>query len=459
VLPALTASVRNAMRSIREGSARAILGGQKGISEFINAEWYARNGFYRTAESWGQGAPSWSGQPVTNETALNHSVVWCCRRIIAESVGGMPLELMQAKGAYKEPATDHPVYRLMHDEPNVEQNDMELRELLTDRTVSGGNSYCKINRRSGTGVAMELWPIFPGAVNIDRDSQKRLVYVVKEDSSVGKSYTLEPNKPHDILHIRGLGFDGVRGYSVLTVQRQSLGTALAAERNVARFFGAGGRPSYNLKLGQKFKNKEEFDKFRADWNGVYSDPYQVPIIEPWFEYQQTGMSMADAQMLQTREFGVPEICRWFLITPHMVGDLSHGTFSNIENLYLQHIKGCLSGWIRREEKAYWRCLLTPEEKTQGYYFKHNVNALLRGDFATRMAGYATALQNGFKNIDGVKDLEDENPLPNGAGQAYHIQMNMATVPGTGNPMVAEQGILNRMSATAPAAATKLRRIQ
>jgi HK97 family phage portal protein len=450
VLPALTGAVRNTMRSIREGSARAILGGRKGISEFINAEWYAQHGFYRTAESWGQGAPSWSGQPVTNETANNHSVVWCCRRIISGSVGGMPLELMQSRGNLKEPATNHPLYRLMHDEPNPEYNDMELRELQTDRTLMGGNSYGKIDRRSGTGTAIELWPIAPQAVNIDRDRQGRLVYVVKEDAGAGKTYTVESGKPHDILHIRGLGFDGVRGYSVLTMARQSIGTALAAEHNVGRFFGNGGRVPYNLKLNQKFPNKETADKFRTDWEEIYRDPHKAPILEPWLEYQQTGISMVDAQMLETRLFNVSDICRWFLITPHMVGELSHGTFSNIENLYLQFVKGCLSDWIRREEKAYWRCLLTPEEKTQGYYFKHNVNALLRGDFATRMAGYATALQNGFKNIDGIRDLEDENPLPNGAGQAYHIQMNMATVPGTGNPMVAEQGILNRMSATAPA---------
>lgn len=264
MLPTLTEAVRTAARGIRESSARLLLG-RKGISQFVESEWLARNGFYRMAGSWGEGAPSWSGQVVTNETALNHSVVWCCRRIISESVGGMPLELMQANGAYKEPATTHPVYRLLHDEPNVEQNDMEFRELLTDRTVAGGNAFAKINRRSGTGTAIELLPIHPSAVTIERNSKKQIVYVIKEGNSPSQSYTVQADKPHDILHIRGLGFDGVCGYSVLAMARQSIGTALSAERNVGNFFGNGGRVPYNLKLTQKFKNDEEAKKFRADW--------------------------------------------------------------------------------------------------------------------------------------------------------------------------------------------------
>jgi HK97 family phage portal protein len=456
VLPDLTSAVKGVAKGFLDlFNSDPIQLGLKATVEVGGASWYAANGYPGIAASLGGGSSAWSGESVTNETALNHSVVWCCRRIISESVGGMPLELMQAHGESREPAKSHPLYRVMHDEPNSDMSDLELRELLTDRTVAGGNSYGKIIRRSGTGVAVELWPITPSAVTIDRDKQQHLIYVVKDSNAQSKTYTVERDKPHDILHIRGLGSDGVRGFSVLTMARHSIGTAIAAERNVAGFYRAGGRLPYNLKINQKWAKTEDADKFRADWEAIYSQPHRAPILEPWVEYQQTGLSAHDAQLLETRQFGIPELCRWFLITPHMVGDLSHGTFSNIENLYLQHLKGALNGWITREEKAFKRCLLTPEEKAQGYYFKHNVNALLRGDFATRMAGYATALQNGFKNIDEVKALEDENPLPNGAGKAYHIQLNMATVPGTGKPMVTEQGILNRMAATAkpPAADT------
>ena len=107
----------------------------------------------------------------------------------------------------------------------------------------------------------------------------------------------------------------------------------------------------------------------------------------------------------------------------------------------------LTAWLVRWEQELRRCVLTPDEKESGYYFRHNVNGLLRGDFASRMAGYASALQNGHSNIDEVRDLEDLNPLPGGAGQAYHIQLNMTTVPGTGQPMITEQGILAKVSAS------------
>lgn len=424
--------------------------GLKDMVFSTGAEYYQRNGWSNIAAAWAGGSPSWSGETVTNDTSLNHSAVWCCRRIISEAVAMMPCELMQSKAGSKEPATSHPAYRLIHDEPNVEQSDMEFRELLTDRALAAGNAYAKINRRSGTGTAIELVQIpTQNVVAIDRDNKKQLVYHVKDGQSPEVTYTVVSGKPQDILHIRGLGFDGIRGYSVLTMARQSIGTAIATERNMGRFFGNGARLPYNLKLSSKFKNDEDATKFRNDWESVYRDPHKVPILEPWLDYQQTGISMADAQMLETRMFEIPEICRWFLLTPHMVGDLSRGTFSNIENLYLQFVKGCLSGWIRREEKAYWRCILTPEEKTQGYYFKHNLNALLRGDFLTRMQGYSIALQNGFKNIDEVRDLEDENALDGGAGEAYHIQLNQATVPGTGEPMPAEQRGLVKLGPKEP----------
>ena len=209
--------------------------------------------------------------------------------------------------------------------------------------------------------------------------------------------------------------------------RNSWGTAQAGERLAANFYANGGREPYNLKLSQPFKTDAEFQKFRADWEATYSQPWKAPILEPWLTYEKTGMSFADAQFLGTRQFNIPEICRWFLISPDQVGDLSRATFSNIENLGMRFVNYTLMAWMTRWEQAMWRCLLTPDEKNQGYYFKHNVNALLRGDFVSRMAGYASALQNGTLNQDEVRDLEDRNPLRNGEGQHYRVQLNMQTL--------------------------------
>lgn len=405
--------------------------------DLVNAEWLSRNGYSRLSAAWNGGEGSWAGERVSVDTAQNHSVVWACKRIISESIAFMPLFMMQETSKGKFPVKDLPLATGLHNCPNEEMTTMEFRETLTGHCLLQGNAYAQIVRRSGTDVAQELYPLQPGQVKSERDKQKRLVYVVKDGNSQSKSYTIERGKAQDILHVRGPGFDGVTGYSVVSMARQSWGTANATERFAANFYANGGRVPYNLKLSQSFKDDTKFDKFRADWEALYSQPHKVPILEPWLEYQQTGMSFEDAQFLGMRQFNIPEICRWFLVSPHLVGDLSRATFSNIEQLALEFVKMTLMAWITRWEQSMWRCLLTPEEKGKGFYFKHNMNGLLRGDFLTRMQGYSIALQNGFKNIDEVKDLEDENPLPDGAGQAYHIQLNQATVPGTGEPMPAE----------------------
>jgi HK97 family phage portal protein len=251
---------------------------------------------------------------------------------------------------------------------------------------------------------------------------------VKDGNSPEKTFTVERNKPHDLLHIRGIGATGISGFSVITMARQSIGTAIAAERNVGRFFANGGRVPYLLEHAQKFKNDADFDKFRDDWEKTYQQAHKAPILENGLTYKQIGLSMQDSQMLETRLFDIHEICRWFLVSPHLVGDLSRATFSNIEQLALEFVKMTLSAWITRWEQELWRCVLTPEEKTQGYFFKHNLNALLRGDFQSRMAGYATMLQNGVASVDEIRDLEDWNRLPDDIGADYHIQLNMQPLP-------------------------------
>lgn len=422
----------------------------------VGDDWYLRNGFNGLYAAHSGGGPSWSGQPVNIDTAQNHSVVWACQRIISESMAFMPLNMMQRTEAGKDFATTHPMYSALHDAPNEEMTAMGFRETLTAHVVMGGNCYAQIMRRAGTGVANELYPLLPTQVKIDRDSQKRLTYIVKDSNAQEKTYTLEKGKPQDILHVRGLGNDGVRGYSVISVARHSIGTAQSTEKYAAKFFATGGRTPWLLEMAQKFAKSTDQDKFVADFSAWMADEnnwHKGLILEPGMTYKNMGMSPQDSQFIETRQFEIPEICRWFLITPHMVGDLSRATFSNIEQLALQFVKMTLMAWMTRWEQELWRCVLTPAEKGDGYYFKHNANGLMRGDFATRMAGYATALANGWESIDEVRDLEDMNPLPGGAGKAHHVQLNMATLPGTGTPMVAEQGILDRMAAAKKLAPT------
>jgi HK97 family phage portal protein len=450
-------AIKQALRELREGFGwDHIELGLKSASQFgfdstlmsLDDAKYAR---MRMAI--GGGGPSWSGETVTPASALNLSVVWACTRIISESIAFMPLSMMRQTPRGKFPANGedvpaHPMYTALHNAPSEEMTTMGFRETLTGHCVTGGNCYSRIVRRSGTGVAFELWPLLPGQVNPDRDAQKRLVYEVKEGNSPAKTYTVERGRPHDILHVRGLGYDGIKGYSVIAMARQSLGLAQSAEKYVGKFYANGGRVPYHIEWDRKFRTDQDFDQWAADWRKAYGGPesfHLAPITEPGMKLVKDGLSPQEFQFLETRQFTIPEICRWFLMSPHMVGDLSRATFSNIEELALHFVKVTLTAWITRWEQELWRCVLTPAEKNQGYYFKHSIDGLLRGDFQTRMAGYASALQNGHLSVNEVRDLEDRNPVEGGSD--YHIQLNMQALPG-GTPTTSQ---LVKLGAKKPAA--------
>lgn len=444
MLPALTEAVGSLFRGAKSafkdsGPTELGLGRPdegKGVGDvsfdLVNAGWYARNGYPRLYELLTGGMPAWSGETVSLQTAMNHSVVWACNRLISETQGATPLNMLQQKNGVKALATDHPMFSALLNAPNDEMSAMSFQETRTSHTALEGNGFAQIIRRSGTGTAIQLRPLDPSQVRIDREKtgQKRLTYIVKTsvEGVAGNNettYTVEANKPQDILHIRGLGWDGLRGYSVITAARQSMGTSLSVEKNVASFYKNGGRVPYVLEMAKKFGKDSDYDKFRSDWEKAYSQPNRAPILDNDIKYHQVGLNARDSQMLETRLFDIHEICRWFLVSPHLVGDLSRATFSNIEQLALEFVKVTMQPWFTRWEQDMWRCVLTPDEKGKGFYFKHNTNELLRGDFLTRMQGYSIQLQNGIASPNEVRNLEDWNSFA--GGDVHHIQLNMQPV--------------------------------
>jgi len=289
-------------------------GGGVGFSSVTAAAFYARNYPQIYSILSGGGFPAWSGEPVSIQTALNHSVVWACNKLISETTAQLPLAMLQQKANSKREASEHPMYAALHDAPNAEMTASTFRESLTSHCVLHGGGFAQIIRRSGTGTAIELNMLPPETVFPDREKtgQKRLTYTVKNGNDPEKTYTVQRGKPQDILHLRGLGWDGIRGYSVITMGRQSMGTAIAAERNVARFYANGGRVPYHLEMPMKFKSDADYEKFRADWEKIYSEPHRAPILENGMTYKQDGLNATDAQLLETRLFHIHEICRWFL---------------------------------------------------------------------------------------------------------------------------------------------------
>ena len=420
----------------------------KGVG-VIGSEWYARNGFKRLYELHAAGGPTWSGETVTESLASNLSTVWACRRIISESCSFIPLETMIETASGKFPASGngaplHPIAAALKRAPNEEMSAMVFREAMTGNLLMRGNAFALIYRRSGNATAYELEPLDPLQVDLDRDSEKRRVYEVSTGNGSPKTYTVIPGRPHDILHIVGPSVTGRLGEGIVQQARQSIGAVAAAERYAANLWARGVRQPGYLKPERRFPTQQDEDAFLKDLNDKLSGPdgyHKWPLMPVGIEFKPWGWSPQDAQFLAARQYNVPEICRWFLISPDLVGDMSKATLNNIEQLTLRVAKVTLAAWLVRWEQDLWRCILTPQEKASGYYFRHNINGLLRGDYATRMRGYSSALQNGIMNIDEVRDLEDLNPLPAGSGSPYHIQMNMATVPGTGAPMAAEAATL------------------
>ncbi len=393
------------------------------------------------ARSLGWGEPSWAGKSISEQSALSISTWWTCVSQISKACAILPLHLMQTTDSGKRVASEHPLDWRLYREPNQDMSALVMRRDMTAHVLTWGNAWALKVKRGGTGQTIGLWPWTPDSVRADRVSDGRLVWIHKDGNSAEQTF-----ERSDVFHLPGLGFDGTIGYSVATMARQSLGLTSVQDEYYARFFATGGRRPYVLEKKIPFKDDLKFQEFREKWEEAYGGPsnfHKAPILEGEIVLKELGMPFSDAQLLESRQFSVPDICRWFDMTPHMAGDLSHATFSNVEHLGLDFVKRTLMYWLDLWESEIDRQLLTEGEKGR-YYAKHNVSAMERGDLKSRMEAYSIGLQNGFMNADQVREFEDWDPLPNGAGQAYRFQLNMQTAPGTGEPTTAERAALAKL---------------
>jgi HK97 family phage portal protein len=239
---------------------------------------------------------------------------------------------------------------------------MHWREAMTATCILRGNAYSQIARRASDGQAVAVYPIKSDAIRRDRNASGQLVWIVKDGNQQEKSYTVDASKPHDIFHLPGLSFDGVEGHGVVSVARHSIGNGLAAQHHQGAFFGRGGRIPYVLEAKTRFKTDADFETFSRRWEEKYSDPSKSPILEGDMTYKQIGLSLRDSQFVESQQWSVPDICRWFLMDPVMIGDLSKATYNNSEQKFLEFLTLTLMGWLVRWEHAIRRCLLTPEQQ-------------------------------------------------------------------------------------------------
>jgi HK97 family phage portal protein len=376
-----------------------------------------------------------SGKSVNERTAMQTTAVYACVRILAEAIASLPLHVYQYKpDGGKERMTRHPLYPLLHDEPNPEMTSFVFRETLMSHLLLWGNAYAQIIR-DGRGKVQALYPLLPNKMDVSRTSSGDLIYTYRRDSSESR---INPNsgaitlRRDQVLHIPGLGFDGLIGYSPIAMAKNAIGMALATEEYGASFFANGANPGGVLEHPGVIK---DIQRVKDSWNSAYQgsgNAHRVAVLEEGMKFQAIGIPPEQAQFLETRKFQINEIARIFRVPPHMVGDLEKSSFSNIEQQSLEFVKYTLDPWVIRWEQALQQALILPSEKAS-LFIKFNLDGLLRGDYQSRMTGYATARQNGWMSSNDIRQLEDLNRIPaEEGGDLYLVNGNMLPLSQAGN---------------------------
>ncbi len=370
---------------------------------------------------WGDlgGKKTDSGAKVTAKTALGLSTYFACLRNISEDIGKLPLKVYRKDGRTKAEATDHPVYRLLHDEPNREMSAMAWRETVTHHAMGWGMGVSEIER-DGAGRIIAFWPIHPSRIKLVRDEQRRLLYEIRtQDAGVETTYL----PPEDVLHIHGLGGKGTTGYPLSVLAAQTIGLGLQTEKFAARFFGNGIVLSGYLKHPGKL-GKEAKEHIKRMWRTEYGGAeksHDIAVLAEDMEWQQMGIPPEQAQFLQSRQFSVEDIARWFRMPPHKVQQLLRSTFKNIESQAIEYVVDTLLPWAKRWEQELKRKCFRDETDLIA---KHEFKGLLRGDDQKRAAFYRTMWFVGAMSQDDIRECEDMNPIEGGHGGTYYVPSNV-----------------------------------
>ena len=393
------------------------------ISRLFPSRASPKNSFWSSPYSFFFGTSS-SGKSVNEKTALQTTAVYACVRILAETIASLPLHTYRYSPGGKEKAQEHPLYHLLHSEPNPEMTSFVFRETLMGHLLLWGNAYAQIIR-DGRGRVLGLYPLLPSKMLVSRTDQGILFYQYEKD---GRIYFLPDT---DVLHIPGLGFDGLVGYSPVAMAKNAIGMAIATEEYGAKFFANGASPGGVLEHPGVVKDP---GKIRESWNAVYQgsgNAHRVAVLEEGMKFQPIGIPPEQAQFLETRKYQLNEIARIFRIPPHMIGDLEKSSFSNIEQQSLEFVMYTLDPWVIRWEQAISRALFSDSEKRQ-YFVKFNVDGLLRGDYQSRMNGYAVGRQNGWLSANDIRELENLNRIPPElGGDLYLVNGNMTKLADAG----------------------------
>lgn len=356
--------------------------------------------------------PSWAalvpggtsaGLPVNPGNAETISTVFSCVQSIAETIGGLPLLVYrQEDNGDRIRASDHSLYRVLHDAPNERQTALEFREQLTAHVLLWGNGYAHI-QSDAAGNVTALEPIHPQSVTVLKLPSGRVRYDVADPLTGKVSRLLED----EVLHLKDRTDNGLVGKSRIQVAREMLGGVLASQEHGNRAWANGARLSGVLQTDNVMTN-DAIGRLRESWDqqfGGYNNSGKTAILENGLKYQQLSMSNEDAQWLESRQFSVEEVCRIFRVPPVLVADLRHANFSNSVEMNRWFVTHTLRRWLTMWEESCERALLGPIARKR-YFIEHNVEGLLRGDSSNRAQFYQAGISAGWLLKSEARTLEN-----------------------------------------------------
>jgi HK97 family phage portal protein len=420
---------RKSLAITMANGARLLSGGYRG--DFKN---------FFTELSYGE---SDSGISITNEKALNYTAFWSCVTLLAGDVASLPLPLYRRKCKRgRERAIDHPLYFLLHDEPNPEMDSFSyIEKLMYNLVANNGNCYSYIDWSEDRTEIKALWPMNPDKVTKIRDEKTREIqYLYQLDNG---QVTLPA---YHVWHIPGFGFDGLMGCTPLTYARNLIGLGLGAEKMGSKLFSNGLTFGGFLEHPNRMSEpaRENWEKTIKEKHEGVEKAHRLFILEEGMHYNKNNISPEDAQMLETRKFERTEMASFFHIPPHKIGDLERATFSNIEEQNIEYVQHTLRRWLVRFERSAKRQLLLPHEKGD-YYMEFLVDSLLRGNMESRYRAHAIGRNWGWLTPNRIAEMENMEPIPEEQGGDKFLQpANMMTAedfdktipkPGGGNATV------------------------
>ena len=364
-----------------------------------------------------------SGVQVSESVALRLSAYYCGINMISGTIGSLPLNVYKtsrrADGKKSREVWDaHPAHYLLHTEPNPEMTAMSMRQSWLMHVIGRGNAYGEILWDS-KGNPFQIWPIPPTMCKPVRDDQARLWYQVTPWDGEVRYLS-----PEDVIHVPGLGYDGVQGYGLIQLALESIGLNAAQDQYAAKFFRNGGNVSGVLQTDKPPMPQNVYDRLRAEiaqkLQGL-ENAHRIALLENGLKYQAINPTHEEAQLIEARRFTVEEWARWLNMPPHKLREMTHATFSNIEHQNIEWVVDTIRPWLVRFEQEFNRKLF---RKQSVFYTKHVVEGLLRGDLKSRFDAYAIGRNWGWMSADDVLELEDRNPLPDGIGEMYLVPSNM-----------------------------------